>query len=94
MEFDCEGVRRLLGKVRAGGGPGGSQRSGPRALPLRGPLPLPYPFFPKLFCCLDASTHTVVSAGLEVATILLPQPPGAGVTGWRRVTFCMWLYLL
>lgn len=41
MEFDCESVRRLLAKVRARGGPGGTQRSGHRALPGCGPLPSP-----------------------------------------------------
>lgn len=87
MEFDCEGVRRLLGKVRTGGGPGGPQRSPHRTLPqltpsLYAPPTPPYPFFflQKNYCCLDTSTHPDAQAGREVAAVLLPQPSGAGVT--------------
>lgn len=71
MEFDCEGVRRLLGKVQAGGGQDGTWRSHHRASLQFIYFPPPISFFPRLFCCLDTPTHTVSQAGLEVTAILL-----------------------
>lgn len=78
MEFDCEAVRRLLGKVRAGGGPGGTQRPRHLASPQFTPtLDAPQPP-PISLCCFDTSTHAVAQAGWEVAAVPLPQPSGVG----------------
>lgn len=85
MEFDCEAVRRLLGKVRAGGGPGGTQRPPHLALPQLTPFldapqpsPISFPPPPKSLCCFDTSTHAVAQAGWEVAAVPLPQPSVVG----------------
>lgn len=56
MEFDCEGVRRLLGKVQAGGGLDGTQCSRHRAAPQ--PTPLPSTLF-FLFCFV-VLTHPLI----------------------------------
>lgn len=83
MEFDCEAVRRLLGKVRAGGGrdpASSSPRAAPaHTLPRRPPTLTHLLFFPKKsLCCFDTSTHAVAQAGWEVAAVPLPQPSGVG----------------